>query len=78
MQRPAALRVFESFDRDGNGHVSRRVFRRALEDLGFDLLGDEDTGAEVLDHFDPDRRDALFIPSRTYRESRRNKLIFCR
>ena len=51
-RRPAALRAFESLDRDGSGRVSRRDFRRALRELGFDRLGDEEA-AEILDHFDP-------------------------
>lgn len=54
-RRPAALTVFESFDRDGSGRVSRKDFRRALKDLGFDQLGDDEQVAEVLDHFDPRR-----------------------
>ena len=41
-------------DRHGSGRVSRRDFRRTLEDLGFDLLGD-DKAEEILDHFDPHR-----------------------
>lgn len=51
-KRPAALRAFEALDRDGSGRVSRRDFRRALRDLGFGHLGDEEA-AEILDHFDP-------------------------
>lgn len=51
-RRLAALRAFESLDREGSGRVSRRDFRRALRDLGFDRLGDEEA-AEILDHFDP-------------------------
>lgn len=51
-RRPAALRAFESLDRDGSGRVSRRDIRRALRELGFDRLGDEEA-AEILDHFDP-------------------------
>eukprot|EP00752_Nemacystus_decipiens_P007715 g6898.t1 len=51
-RRPAALRAFESLDRDGSGRVSRRDFRHALRELGFDRLGDEEA-AEILDHFDP-------------------------
>lgn len=51
-RRPAALRAFESLDREGSGRVSRRDFRRALRDLGFDRLGDEEA-ADILDHFDP-------------------------
>ena len=51
-RRSAALRAFESLDRDGTGRVSRRDFRRALRELGFDRLGDEEA-AEILDHFDP-------------------------
>lgn len=48
----AALRAFESLDRSGTGRVSRRDFRRALRELGFDRLGD-DEAADILDHFDP-------------------------
>lgn len=50
--KPATLRAFESFDRDGSGRVSRRDFRRALRELGFDRLGDEEA-AGILDRFDP-------------------------
>ncbi|CAM9469855.1 unnamed protein product, partial [Laminaria digitata] len=42
-------------DRDGSGRVSRRDFRRALRELGFDRLGDDNEAAEVLDCFDPNR-----------------------
>lgn len=52
--RPATLRVFESFDRRGSGRVSRRDFRHALTELGFNYLGDEEAG-EILDYFDPHR-----------------------
>lgn len=51
-QRTAALRAFESLDPGGIGRVSRRDFRRALRELGFDRLGD-DEAADVMDHFDP-------------------------
>ena len=54
-RRSAALRVFESLDRDGSGRLSRRDFRRALRELGFDRLGDDEEAAEILDHFDPNR-----------------------
>ncbi|CAM9771974.1 unnamed protein product, partial [Ectocarpus sp. 6 AP-2014] len=50
--QPGTLRAFESFDRDGSGRVSRRDFRRALRELGFNRLGDEEA-AEILDRFDP-------------------------
>ncbi|CAM9630579.1 unnamed protein product, partial [Ectocarpus sp. 4 AP-2014] len=50
--KPATLRAFESFDHDGSGRVSRRDFRRALRELGFNRLGDEEA-AEILDRFDP-------------------------
>ncbi|CAN0173945.1 unnamed protein product, partial [Hapterophycus canaliculatus] len=50
--RTPALRAFESLDRGGTGRVSRRDFRRALRELGFDRLGDEEA-ADILDHFDP-------------------------
>lgn len=52
--RPAALRAFESLDRNGTGRVSRRDFRRALSELGFNRLGDEEA-ADILDYFDPHR-----------------------
>lgn len=50
--KPATLRAFESLDLGGSGRVSRRDFRRALRDLGFDRLRDEEA-AEILDRFDP-------------------------
>lgn len=63
-RRPAALRVFESLDRDGTGRLSRKKFRRALADLGFDGIGAEEA-AEVLDRFDPRRHVlASAIPTR--------------
>lgn len=64
-RRSAALRVFESLDRDGSGRVSRRDFRRALRELGFDRLGDDEEAAEVLDHFDPNRYCNKMTPARS-------------
>lgn len=65
---PAALSVFESFDPDGTGRVSRRNFRRALKDMGFDQLGDDKQAAEVLDHFDPRRQATVPISYRIQRD----------
>lgn len=62
--QPASLSVFESFDLDGTGRVSRRNFRRALKELGFGQLGDDEQAAEVLDCFDPRRQATLSVSYR--------------
>lgn len=73
-RRPAALRVFESLDRSGNGRVSRRDFRRALVELGFDRLGNEEA-ADILDHFDPNRCRAMAMKLSKYFVSRQAEAL---
>ena len=58
--REDLVRLFERFDRDGSGFLTRREFRKLVDELGPMPLTDGELDA-LLDSFDNRRKDGAFF-----------------